>query len=359
MAGTSYPTNNPLAVKLWSKKLSVEALKQTWFAKFMGSDSNSLIQIKDETSKQAGDRITVGLRMQLTSAGIQGDSTLEGFEEALTTYSDNIFIDQLRTAVRSSGQMSEQRVTFSVREEARSGLQDWWSDRLDYCMFNQLAGNTALTDTRFTGNQAAIAPSSTNYFIAGGASGSLETSLSATTTQILTLADIDRAVNIAKTISPMIRPINVDGDQMYALFLHPNQVRALRTNTNTGQWLDIQKAAMTGGRVKDNPIFTGMLGIYNNVMLYEAFRIPNTVTANATQADQTPFRRAVFAGAQAGLMAFGQKTGTSARASWDEETFDYGNQFGVSAGMIFGTKKTVFNSRDFATIVIGSYAPNP
>jgi len=108
-----------------------EALKQTYASKFMGKGSDSLIQIKDDTQKSAGDRITCGLRMQLTGAGVQGDGTLEGNEEALTTYSDNVFIDQLRHAVRSGGKMSEQRVPFSVREEARVGLQDWWSDRID------------------------------------------------------------------------------------------------------------------------------------------------------------------------------------------------------------------------------------
>lgn len=30
MANTVYGVNDPLAVKLWSKKLSVEALKETW-----------------------------------------------------------------------------------------------------------------------------------------------------------------------------------------------------------------------------------------------------------------------------------------------------------------------------------------
>jgi hypothetical protein len=39
--------------------------------------------------------------------------------------------------------------------------------------------------------------------------------------------------------------------------------------------------------------------------------------------------------------------------------FDYGNQLGVSAGMIFGVKKTKFNSSDYATIVMSGYAPTP
>jgi len=98
MATTDYGVNHPLAVKLWSRKLFHEALKQTWAYKFMGKSSNSVIQLVTDASKDAGDKITVGLRMQLTGEGVQGDATLEGQEEALTTYSDTLFINQLRHA---------------------------------------------------------------------------------------------------------------------------------------------------------------------------------------------------------------------------------------------------------------------
>jgi len=35
------------------------------------------------------------------------------------------------------------------------------------------------------------------------------------------------------------------------------------------------------------------------------------------------------------------------------------NQLGVAGGLIFGMKKTRFNSKDFSTIVISSYSPDP
>ena len=35
------------------------------------------------------------------------------------------------------------------------------------------------------------------------------------------------------------------------------------------------------------------------------------------------------------------------------------DQLGVSAGMIFGVKKTQFNGIDFGTIVLSGYAPSP
>ncbi len=107
MAVTEYGVNDALAVKLWSKKLSVEVLKETEIADYIGEDENSLWQLKTETSKGAGDKITHGLRMQLTGPGIQGDGTLEGNEEQLTTYSDSIYIDQLRHAVRSTGPLMQ------------------------------------------------------------------------------------------------------------------------------------------------------------------------------------------------------------------------------------------------------------
>ena len=100
--------------------------------------------MRDELTKGAGDRITVGLRLQLVGGGVVGDNTLEGNEEALSTYNDTILIDQLRHAVRSKGKMSEQRVPFSVRQESMDGLKDWWSDRIDTWFFNQACGFTAI-----------------------------------------------------------------------------------------------------------------------------------------------------------------------------------------------------------------------
>lgn len=364
MAKTTFGTNHPMAVKLWSKRLEVEALKATWVSKFIGTGTDSLIYRKNETSKGAGDTINYGLRTQLTGRGVEGDGTLEGFEEALTVYSDSIVINQLRHAVRSAGKMSEQRVPFEVREEALSGLRDWWADRLDTAVANQLAGYTAQTDTNYTGMQATTAPDAGHLFCGGGEG--TEASLSATVTHILKLGDIDKAVAKAKVFGKQsdgttdganpIRPIKINGGDYYALFLHPYQVYQLRRDTNTLQWGDIQKAALMGGEITKNPLFTGALGMYNGVVLHEWTRVPPIVTTPASGAVAN-YRRAVFCGAQAACIAFGQ--GSSEKPNWYEELFDYGNQLGVAGGMIHGVKKTRFNSQDFSTIVISTYAPAP
>lgn len=346
MAKTTYGVNDPEAVKLWSRKLMREALKQTWASKFMGTDSNSLCQIKDDTQKGPGDRIRCILRMQLSGTGIQGDGTLEGNEEDLLTHTDDVVINQLRHAVRSGGKMSEQRIPFSVREEARMGLQDWWADRIDTSFFNQLAGHSGQTDTRFTGNQSALAPDSNHRIYANG--HTTETDLTATASAQFNLSLIDQAVLKARTLSPVVRPVRTEAGQKYVMFITPEQHYDLRRSTATLEWGDIQKAAMQGGNISNNPIFTGALGEYNGVILHEAFRLPVLDSTGGSK-----IGRAVLSGAQAMVWAYGRESGPN-RMSWVEEIFDYGNQLGVSAGAIFGCKKARYNSEDFSTITVST-----
>ena len=55
-------------------------------------------------------------------------------------------------------------------------------------------------------------------------------------------------------------------------------------------------------------------------------------------------------------MAFGRAYGVDMRMRWFEELLDAGNQLRVTAGMIFGIKKTQFNSNDFGVITVPTYA---
>ena len=173
----------------------------------------------------------------------------------------------------------------------------------------------------------------------------------------LTLSDIDKCVARAKTQSPRIRPIRIGGKDYYVMFIHPFSVYQLRQDTSVANsWVTLQRTAMQGGEVTGNPLFTGALGVYNNVILHEWSYIPTAVSVSDTTVTNARVRRNVFCGAQAALMAHGQESGPNSM-SWVEELFDYGNQLGVSAGMIAGLKKTQFNSADFGTIVVSSYAP--
>jgi N4-gp56 family major capsid protein len=360
MADTDYPVNSPLAVKRWSAELMKEALKKTFALQFMGEDTNNIIQIKTELNKGAGDRITFGIRQQLAGAGVQGDNTLEGNEEALETYTQNITIDQLRHAVRSNGKVSEQRVAFNIRNEIRDGLADWWSDRIDSWFFNQISGNTAQADVRYTGLQATTAPDAGHAVyanigatVAAGTIATAEASLSATTVARFHLGILDRARERAKLAVNTMRPVMVGNKSLYVAFLHPTQVTALRISAGTSLWQDIQQALLQAGDADDNPIYTGAVGLYNQTVIHESTRVPRVVGATAGTADVS---RGILAGAQAACMAFGRGYGKNT-FDWNEELFDYRNKLGVEAGCIGGLVKTRFNGSDFAAITMSSYEP--
>jgi N4-gp56 family major capsid protein len=345
VAVTSYPVNHPAAVKKWSREVMVEALKKTSFLQDMGTGSNSICQIKNDL-KQEGDRVRIFLRMQLSGRGTVGDGTQEGNEESLAVYHDDVYIDQLSHAVRTGGRMSEHRVPFSVRDEGRDGLSDWWADRFDDWYFNQLCGNATQTDTAYTGLQSVTAYD-TNHVVISGTAGAATHAATAsmTSTNIFSLRLVDFAVEKAKTLSPAIRPIRVNNESFYKMYLHPYQVTDMRTNTDTGQWLDIQKEAAVRGR--SNPIFSGALGVYNGVILAENTRVP---TGPATDAGGAT-RRAVLAGAQAAAIAFGKGDGPN-RMTWVEELFDYERQLGIAASCIGGLKRCIFNSETYGSVQV-------
>jgi N4-gp56 family major capsid protein len=394
----TFGTNDDLAVKIWAKKLFVESIKATQLDKFIGTGSDSVIQVKDELSKGAGDTLHYGLRMQLAGAGIAGDSTLDGQEESLVTYRDTITINQLRHAVKVVGNMSQQRVTFDIRAEAQAGLVDWWAQRLDASLINQLSGNTNPTNTNniYSGMNAVINPTVTqaasgvrNYLASDHAilpdDLTADSNLSTVDLAEKELSDdgpvdaasqakfafnlrmLDKAVIKARTLATPIRPIKMNGMECYVAFLHPYQIYDLRRNTQSGQWMDIQKAALQGGAITKNPLFTGAVGMYSGVIIHEDARVPFGTSTGINAAHQTYLSsdaegvaRGIFCGAQAGCIAFGRAygySGSNIKFKWTEVLNDYENQLGVSSALVYGMKKTQFNSKDFGTIVMSSYSP--
>lgn len=381
MADTAYGVNANEAVKLWSAKLAREALKKTYIKRFMGKSSDSMIMQKDELSKNPGDRIRVTLRHQLRGRGVIGDGTLEGNEESLTTFTNDLIINQLRHAVRSEGAMTEQRIPFSIREEAMMGLSDWWAERWDIWAFNHLAGYTpgnvfgnADVDTdasgpEYNGHNTITAPTR-QVFADGATPGTAETTDEGLNTNgagngRFSLKLIDKAIENAKVGQtglgrPPIRPIVVDGKKWFVVFLHPYQVTDLRINNIAPSlaypvlWYDTQRALVEGGAGRDSPIFNGALGEYNGCILHESTHVPEGVNSTLFTPVAT-VRRAVLCGAQAAICGFGQGHNKSTY-DWFEQLFDYGNKLGVKAGCIGGLKKSTYNSNDFATVVMSSYA---
>lgn len=162
--------------------------------------------------------------------------------------------------------------------------------------------------------------------------------------------------------SSRIRPVKLGSGfpDCFVCYLHDYQVRNLKSNFSTGQWGDIQKAAMMGGDVTKNKLFSGALGMYDNIILRRSQDVTQGVNSS-TGAAITTVRRAVMLGAEAAVCAFGQNNGPT-KYRWSEELDDHGRKLEVGGWTIWGMKKVVFGNGaadadvDFGTVVISTYA---
>lgn len=369
MAIGRYGVNDTMAVKAWSRKVEFEALKATPIAPLIGESADSIIHRKTELSKGPGDQVTWTLFTKLSGDGVTEGQPLEGNEESLTNYADSVLINELHHAVRVPNEggvsIDVQRVPFGLRPTGKHLLRDWWASRLSVAFFNHVCGNVAQTNTRYTGLNAVIAPSSTRHLWAGAAT----TDQTLVETETMTVDLILAAKEMAQTASPKVKPINpkvmnVNGgvatesddvlEEHYVMYLHPYQVFDLKRDMSDGQWYDINQAALQGGQISKNSIFTGALGVIDGVILRRADDIPLGVNSS-TSAAVSNTRRAVLLGAQACAFAT-SKSGGETSFKWQEETFDYNRELGISVQAILGMKKVQFNSTDYGTIVVSTYA---
>jgi len=367
MSKTIIGLGDAKAVKKWSGQLAVDTARKSYFnRKFMGqgAESSMPIQVLTHLENDAGDNISFDLSMQLKMAPIEGDNILEGNEENLTFYSDNVYIDQARAGVNTGGRMTRKRTLHDLRNVAKARQSEWWARAFDEQFFMYLSGARGINadyifPTGYTGraNNAFTAPD-TEHLMYGGDATSKATVDAA---DKISLALIDRAVTKATMMgggsqgTPQVQPIMVDGEEHYVLVMTPFQEYDLRTNTSTGQWLDIQKASATAEGRK-SPIFKGGLGMYNNVVLHSHKSVVRFTDYGA--GGNVAAARALFMGEQAAVCAFGSP-GTGMRFDWNEETADNGNQVVISTSSIFGIKKTTFNSKDFGVIAMDTAAADP
>lgn len=370
---TTIGVNDPQAVKKWATALGVAVQKTSYFAKKMmgmGKDSRLPIQRMDELESDAGDEVTYDLLMPMNMEPVIGDETLDGKEQPLKYYTDKMRIDQVRGGVDLGSRMTRKRTLRNIRADAKRVQSDWWKRLFDELFFIYLSGTRGTqtgyiwpTNSAFFNINALTAPDALHQMY-GGTSTSKAT---VSTADGFDLRLIDRAVAKAETMGgdgsddiSMI-PCEIDGEERYVQLMHTFQFDALKSNTATGQWLDIQKAAAAAQGQK-NPIFTGAEGMYANTIIHKHRNVVGFADYGAGA--NLPARRALFMGAQAAAIAFGSP-GTGLRFDWTEESKDHGNSVKIGTNSIFGVKKVTYKSkdgaiqRDFGVIAQDTYAKDP
>lgn len=375
MARTMVGVNDAKAVKRYAGLLAYDESQKSYFGqRFVGrgAEAEVPIQLLSELESDAGEQITYDLLAELKMAPVEGDDILEGKEEAQRFYTDTIYIDQARCGVNTGGRMTRKRTLHNLREKARRQQSSWWARLKDELRFIYLSGargvNTNfILPTGYTGraNNALVAPD-TNHILYGGNS----TAKSNMTNEAAGAAGSDtfdlRLVDRAKTKAdsqgggatdiPVLQPCKIDGEEVFVCVMHTFQEDDLRSNTGTGQWMDIQKAIATSEGRK-SPMVKGSLGMYRGCILHSH---RNVIRFNDYGAGGTyEAARALFMGSQALVEAYGSP-GTGLRFDWHEEVRDNGNQVVISSNCTWGTKKVSFTTpigaQDFGVFAMDTYA---
>jgi N4-gp56 family major capsid protein len=371
MARTIIGVNDAKAIKKWSGMLAYDTSHKSYFnQRFMarGAEAEVPIQILTDLESDAGEQISYDLLAELKMAPVEGEDILEGKEEGQKFYTDTIYIDQARCGVNTGGRMTRKRTLHDLREKAKRQQSSWWARLMDELLFIYLSGARGvnpnfLLPLGYAGraNNGLVSPDAQHALYGGDATSF--TNLDAADTFDLRL--IDRAKTKADsqgggaTNIPVLQPCKIDGHETFVCVMHTFQEDDLRANVQTGQWLDIQKAA-AAAEGKNNPLFKGSLGMYRGVILHSHRNVIRF--GNAGAAGNVEAARALFMGSQAAVVAFGSP-GTNMRFDWHEETRDNGDKVVITTSSIFGIKKVTFThdgvgAQDFGLFSLDTAAAN-
>jgi N4-gp56 family major capsid protein len=335
MSKTNFSTSDALTKKAWEEKLFRDSIKESYFDRFSGTGSESIVQEKSQLTKDKGDEITIGLRMKLSGTGVEEGQQLEGNEEKLSTHSMKVLLKMFRHGVRDDGEMSRKRSMFDISAESQSALKDWMTEKVDQLKFDEVGvGKNANTD-----------PSKIFYKTSAGV---LATGTAATAKSALTVADSKLSLNMLSFMKTWamtggdrsyipLRPIKIGGKDHFVLLLHPDALYDLRSDAAFQQ---AQREADIRG--SENKLFTGAEIVWDGVIVHAHENC--AIGADAGAGSNVHFSKAVFLGAQALCWAWGK------RPQVVEEEFDYQNEMGFGISMIAGVKKSKFNSLDYGSL---------
>jgi len=379
MANTNFSALTSEQLTIWSRDFWRVARNMSFINQFAGSGSNAMVQrISELTQSEKGTRAVLTLLADMSGDGIIGDNTLEGNEETLRAYDIVVQLDQLRFANRLSGRLADQKSVVNFRENSRDALAYAMADRIDQLAFLTLSGisytlknsgalrpvlNTGqnLGDMVFGGDVTAPTANrhrrwdATNKLVAGDVTATVAA-------DTITYECLVALKAYAK--DNYIRGIRGAGNQeTFHMFVTPQQMANLKLDTDF-----IANVRNAGVRGSSNSLFAGTSSLMvDGVMIHEFRHVFNTsgaTTGTSSNAGAAGYKwgadadvvggRALFCGAQALALA------DIGLPEMVEDTFDYGNQSGISVGKIFGLRKPKYNSdisgsvQDFGIIALDS-----
>lgn len=337
------------------------------FAPYMGRGNSSIIRIRSELRSEAGATINVPLILELRGRGVEGSEVLEGNEEELDNYGDQVRVNWRRNGVVVPKSTSF-RTEIDLLNAARERLVIWSKNKLRDGIINALQSVIVPGTTDTEGNLLA----DTAVLYANSTAGQRNTYLTNNADRMLFGNDTANSSSLNWATS--LGNVDTTADKMSAQVIDIAKALAKRTTNNAaGMAITPYQSDATAGRewfvmfmdsfafsqatrdpliaqadrdarergVDTNPIFQGGDRIYNGVILREIPELNPLVGVGAAGANVS---RSFLMGAGALAIAWGQDP--TPKTDRDR---DYGFRPGVAIEELIGQKKMSFLGTNYGT----------
>ena len=322
--------------ELWDTNFFTSYVRANRFKRYMGTTENSIIQIKDDLTKKAGDGITIPLITELTGAGQTGNGLLENNEEALGNFAHKLDVSTIRHAVAVTDN-DQQFTGIPLRDAGKEMLKLWMMSKLRADIITALGsiGGIAYGTASAAQRNAWLVANSDRVMFGDGSVGGYvthATDVAAVTAAMkLTKEVVSKAKARAEQASPKIRPVTVGEDsETFVMFTDARAFRDLKADLATS----LQNAQERGD---GNPLWNDGDLMWDGVVIRKIQEIATLGAVGATAALVSPY---YLVGAQALGVAWAQRTKSTT------DTRDYGFIKGVGIHEMRGVEKLIYNGKD-------------
>lgn len=345
--------------QVWGNTFWREYIRESGFSGYMSRESNAIFRILGDLDGKGGGIINIPLLGRLKGRGVEGAEVLEGNEEDLENFNDQVRINWIRNGVvvpKSTSYLTE----LDLLGAAKAALKDWRAEKLRDRIIAALnsiiipgsADENGLPGTDTSKSYAASTAAERNAYLvanndrimmgklrSNSVSGVWATAIATldNTDDKLSTSLISTAKRLAKNTDPKIRPFRIeDGREYYILFAPSLPFRDLQADSAMQQ---ANRDARERGI--DNPIFQGGDLIWDGVIIREIPELP--VFSNGT----IDVARSFLCGQGAVALAWGQ--GPTPRSDLDR---DYKFRPGVAMEELTGQKKVSWGGKNYGVVEI-------
>lgn len=329
-----------LTPQQWDDQFFMEYVRDSRFKRYMGTDENAIIQLKDDLTRKPGDRVTFANVRKLKGQGVTGNQVLEGNEEELDSRSMAVTVGPLRNAVIVTD-WDEQKSAIDLRNAGKMALKLWAMEKLRDATISALYSINGVEYALASEAQkdAWLADNADRVLFGASVSNNTGNDHSASLANIDNTADklstamISLAKRRAQLASPAIKPIRLNEDEeWFVMFANSLAFRDLSQDAAMQQ-ANRDARAREGNSMNSNPLFTGGSLVWDGVIIRE---IPEIGYLPGVGAGGIQVGANFLVGAQAVGVAWAQRTKSTT------DVRDYGYRTGVGVQEIRGVEKLLF-----------------